>query len=159
VLIRQGNGVTDDTAAINAAISAGGRCGQGCASSTTTPAVVYFPAGTYLISSSIIDYYYTQLIGNPNDMPVLLAAPYFSGFGLIDGDPYYSPNLNWGSTNVFYRQVRNFVFDMRNIPATSEATGIHWPTAQATSLQNVVFEMSAASGTRHTGLFCESGAC
>ena len=27
-----GDGVTDDTAAINAAITAGGRCGQGCVS-------------------------------------------------------------------------------------------------------------------------------
>lgn len=153
----QGNGVTDDTAAINAAISDGGRCGEGCASSTTTPAVVYFPAGTYLISSSIIDYYYTQIIGNPNDPPTLLASADFSGFGLIDGDPYYTANLNWGSTNVFMRQVRNFIFDMTNIPATSSATGIHWPTAQATSLQNIVFEMSAASGTQHVGLFCESG--
>jgi glucan 1,3-beta-glucosidase len=58
---------------------------------------------------------------------------------------------------VFFRQIRNFVFDLRGIPATSQATGIHWPTAQATSLQNVVFEMSSAPGTRHTGLFCESG--
>ena len=48
---------------------------------------------------------------------------------------------------------------MTNIPATSAATGIHWPTAQATSLQNVVFEMSSAPGTQHVGLFCESGMC
>jgi glucan 1,3-beta-glucosidase len=38
-------GVTDDTAAINAAISSGGRCGQGCDSTTVTPAVIYFPKG------------------------------------------------------------------------------------------------------------------
>ncbi|KAM3066382.1 hypothetical protein ACMFMG_003111 [Clarireedia jacksonii] len=153
----RGDGVTDDTAAINAAISAGGRCGQGCSSTTTTPAVVYFPAGTYLISSSIIDYYYTQLIGNPNNVPVLKATPNFSGFGLIDGDPYFSPDLNWGSTNVFNRQIRNFIFDMTSIPAGTTATGLHWPTSQATSLQNLVFQMSSAPGTQHTGLFCESG--
>jgi glucan 1,3-beta-glucosidase len=119
--------------------------------------VVYFPAGTYIISSSILDDYYTQLIGNPNDSPVLRATPNFSGFGLIDGDHYYSPNLNWGSTNVFYRQIRNFVIDMTHIPSGSSATGIHWPTAQATSLQNVVFQMSQASGTQHIGLFIENG--
>jgi hypothetical protein len=34
-------GSADDTAAINAAITAGGRCGQGCDSSTVTPALVY----------------------------------------------------------------------------------------------------------------------
>src|ERR1700722_11934123 len=35
-----GDGSTDDTDAINNAISTGGRCGQGCDSSTTTPALV-----------------------------------------------------------------------------------------------------------------------
>ena len=152
-----GDGATDDTAAINSAISFGGRCGQNCASSTTTPAVVYFPAGTYLISSSIIDYYYTQLIGDANNPPTLKATAGFSGFGLVDADPYYTSNLNWVSTDVFARQIRNFVFDMTSIPSGSEATGLHWPTAQATSIQNVVFQMSAASGTQHSGIFIESG--
>ena len=41
----RGDGVTDDTDAINAAISSGGRCGQGCDSQTTTPALVYVPPG------------------------------------------------------------------------------------------------------------------
>ncbi|KAF7895984.1 hypothetical protein EAF00_005999 [Botryotinia globosa] len=153
----KGDGVTDDTAAINAAISAGGRCGQGCSSTSTTPAVVYFPSGTYLISSSIIDYYFTQIIGNPNSLPTLKATPNFVGFGLIDANPYYTPVLNWGSTNVFLRQIRNIIFDMTSIPAATTATGLHWPTSQATSLQNVVFQMSSAPGTQHTGLFCESG--
>ena len=71
-LIQWGDGVTDDTATINAAISAGAWCVPGsCAASIITPAVVYFPAGTYLFSSSIIDYYYTQLIGKPNTLPTL----------------------------------------------------------------------------------------
>lgn len=58
---------------------------------------------------------------------------------------------------MFFRQIRNFVIDMTSIPATSSATGIHWPTAQATSIQNVIFQMSSASGTQHTGIFIESG--
>lgn len=119
---------------------------------------MYFPSGTYLISSSIIDYYYTQLIGNPNCVPTLLATAGFSGFGLIDGDPYGSNGyLDIGSTDVFYRQVRNFIIDMTRIPANSSATGIHWPTAQATSLQNIVFKMSQATGTQHVGFFMEEG--
>ncbi|KAF2086268.1 glycoside hydrolase family 55 protein [Saccharata proteae CBS 121410] len=155
----KGDGITDDTAAINRAISDGNRCGPAnCQSSTTTPAVVYFPAGTYLISTSIIDYYYTQLIGNPNCLPTLKATSGFSGFGLIDGDKYQpSGNLGFGSTNVFYRQIRNFIIDMTSIPATAAATGIHWPTAQASSLQNLVFKMSSNSGTQHQGIFIESG--
>jgi len=90
-------------------------------------------------------------------MPVLKATPNFSGFGLIDGDQYGGNGLKFGATNVFYRQIRNLVFDLTAIPASSSATGVHWPTAQATSLQNCIFNMSDASGTQHQGLFIEDG--
>lgn len=40
-----GDGTTDDTEAINLAISDGNRCGKGCDSTTVTPALVYIPAG------------------------------------------------------------------------------------------------------------------
>ena len=46
---------------------------------------------------------------------------------------------------------------MTDIPANVSATGIHWPTAQTTSLQNVIFKMNAANGTQHQGLFVEEG--
>ncbi|KAJ5974954.1 hypothetical protein N7481_008661 [Penicillium waksmanii] len=153
----QGDGVTDDTAAINAAISSGNRCGQDCPSDTTTPALVYLPPGTYKISSPIFDYYYTQIIGNPNDLPVIKGSSDFQGGYLIDADPYFSSDLNWGSTVVFFRSIRNIVLDLREIPSGNTVSGIHWPTAQATSLENMVFEMSSASGTKHQGLFIESG--
>lgn len=92
----KGDGVSDDTNAINAAISAGNRCAPGsCQSSTLTPAVVYFPAGTYLVSKPIIDYYYTQLVGNPNSRAVIKATAGFSGIAVIDADPYQS-NGNQG---------------------------------------------------------------
>jgi glucan 1,3-beta-glucosidase len=151
--------VTDDTAAINAAISAGGRNGPSSGqTTTTTPAIVYFPAGTYIVSTSIIDYYFTQLIGNPNSPATLKATSGFVGLGVIDGDQYQSSgNQGWGSTNVFYRQIRNLVIDLTSIPASSAATGIHWPTAQATSIQNVVIHMSQGSGTQHQGIFIENG--
>ncbi|KAK0655378.1 pectate lyase superfamily protein-domain-containing protein [Cercophora newfieldiana] len=60
----KGDGSTDDTEAINKAISDGNRCSQGCSSSTTTtttttPALVYFPPGTYAVSKPIIMLYYT----------------------------------------------------------------------------------------------------
>jgi hypothetical protein len=60
----KGDGVTDDTAAINAAIAYGGNCGQNCLSSTTTGTFIYFPPGTYLISTPINAYYYSQLVGD-----------------------------------------------------------------------------------------------
>lgn len=103
----------------------------------------------------------TQLIGNPNAMPVLKAAANFqplgADIGLIDADPYDSQNPDYGTTNVFYRQVRNLVLDMTSIPAGTSQRGIHWPTAQATSLQNLVFKMSTAAGNQHVGVFIENG--
>ena len=108
----QADGVTDDTDAINQAISSGGRCAPGsCASSTTSPAVVYFPPGIYMINSSIVDYYYTQMVGNPNCLPTIRAFSTFAAppgnIGLIDGDPYGANGLSYGATNVFWRQIRN----------------------------------------------------
>lgn len=60
----KGDGVTDDTAAINAAIQDGNRCGSGCNSTSAYQAVVYFPSGTYIVSTPIVQYYFTQFIGN-----------------------------------------------------------------------------------------------
>jgi glucan 1,3-beta-glucosidase len=152
-----GDGVTDDTAAIQAAIADGGRCGQNCISTTTLPAVVYFPAGTYIVKKPIFDYYYTQMIGNANNPPTIKADSSFSGGYVIDGDPYFTANQNWGSTNVFYRQFRNFVIDTTAVPAGQGISGMHWPTAQATSIQFVTFKMAAGASSQHTGLFIENG--
>ena len=59
-----GDGITDDTAAIQRAMVDGGRCGANCGGSTIHPATLYFPSGTYIISSSIIMYYNTEMLGN-----------------------------------------------------------------------------------------------
>lgn len=83
-----GDGTTDDTEAINKAIADGDRCGEGCDSSTTTPAIVYFPAGTYAVSAPIIQYYYTQFVGDINNLPTLKATAAFEGMAVIDADPY-----------------------------------------------------------------------
>lgn len=154
-----GDGITDDTAAINLAISSpGNRCAPGvCESSTTTPAVVYFPAGTYLISGDIIDYYYTTLIGNPNCLPMLKVTSNYTGSFIIDGDPYGADGLSYGATNVFWRQIRNLVIDTTSVNASTQAVGIHWPTGQATSISNVVFQLNEQPGTQHWGLFIEEG--
>ena len=36
-----------------------------------TPAFVYFPPGTYLVSTPIIQYYYTQFVGDPTNKPTI----------------------------------------------------------------------------------------
>ncbi|KAM5534110.1 hypothetical protein V8D89_012291 [Ganoderma adspersum] len=155
-----GDGVADDTAAINNAISSGVRCGQGCDSSTTQPAVVYFPAGTYKVSSPIIAYYYTVLIGDARTPPKLLADPAFAGMAVIDADPYIpgGGGAQWYvNQNNFFRSVRNFVIDLTRTPAAATSTGIHWQVSQATSIMNVVFEMSTDPNTGHQGIWMENG--
>jgi hypothetical protein len=60
----RGDGRTDDTDAINKAISDGNHCGEECGGSTVKSATVYFPPGTYLVSTPIISYFHTQLVGD-----------------------------------------------------------------------------------------------
>ncbi|EIW85435.1 glycoside hydrolase family 55 protein [Coniophora puteana RWD-64-598 SS2] len=153
-----GDGVADDTAAINAAISSGERCGEGCPSSTTTPALVYFPSGTYLVSTPILAYYYTALIGDARTPPTILASANFSGLAVIDADPYDASGANWYvNQDNFYRSVRNVVIDLTQTPYNATSTGIHWQVSQSTSLVNVVVNMSTENGTAHRGLFMEDG--
>lgn len=95
-----GNGVADDTAAINRAIQDGGRCGLGCDSSTITPAVIYFPAGTYLVTTPIVAMYYSQLVGDPLNVPTIKGAANFVGMALIDSDPYLAGGANWYQNQV-----------------------------------------------------------
>ncbi|KII89977.1 glycoside hydrolase family 55 protein [Plicaturopsis crispa FD-325 SS-3] len=157
----KGDGVTDDTAAINSAISSGTRCGDGnCDSSTVTPAVVYFPKGTYLVSKPLIAYYYTQMIGDAKTPPTLRASPNFVGIAVIDADPYIDGGYGaqwYANQNNFFRSVRNLVIDLTRMPSASSATGLHWQASQATSLINVVVNMSTAPGTNHQGMFMENG--
>ncbi|KAF2007153.1 glycoside hydrolase family 55 protein [Amniculicola lignicola CBS 123094] len=156
----RGDGVTDDTDAINRAISEGNRCGPWvCQSNTDTPAIVYFPAGTYLVSRSIIVYYNTQLMGNPNGRPVLKAASSYQGIGVIDGSQYSNQNgaPGWTSTNLFMRQIRNFEIDLTAVSPTQQANGIHWPASQATSIQNVKIRMTSGANSIHEGIFIENG--
>jgi glucan 1,3-beta-glucosidase len=77
--------------------------------------------------------------------------------GLLDGNQYGANGLAWPATNVFFRQVRNLVFDMTAIPASANAVGIHWPSSQATSITNCAFRMSEGPSSQHVGLFIEEG--
>ncbi|KAH8810663.1 pectate lyase superfamily protein-domain-containing protein [Xylogone sp. PMI_703] len=163
----KGDGVTDDTDAINRAVQDGNRCGLSCGSTTTLGAIVFFPPGTYMVSSPIIQYYYTQFIGDPNTKPTIKGLASFKGIALIDTDVYI-PGGNGSewyiNQNQFYRQIRNFVIDVTAMPNENQSgdqtfvpTGIHWQVAQSTSLQNIDFVMSLGGGTTAVGLFTENG--
>ncbi|KAK8065265.1 hypothetical protein PG997_012012 [Apiospora hydei] len=155
----KGDGVTDDTAAINRAINDGNRCAPGkCASTTTSPALVYFPNGTYIVSDSIVNYYYTQIVGNPNCMPVIKGNSEFKARWVVDGNQYGSDGkLGWGATDVFWTQVRNIIIDTTDIRSSLQVAGIHWTVSQATLLQNIIFKLSQAAGTQHQGVFIAEG--
>ncbi|CAF0855233.1 unnamed protein product [Didymodactylos carnosus] len=157
----RGDGITDDTRAIQNAISSG-RCSaaSACEGSTSEPGLIYFPYGTYLVSTSLQLDYYTQLVGNPsgNRLPTIKCSSGFKAGYVLDGDPYNGAgNLAWGATNNFFREIRNLRIDMTTMDPGLGTSGIHWPVGQATALQNLVIEMSTAEGTQHQGLFIESG--
>ncbi|KAF7310067.1 hypothetical protein MIND_00379700 [Mycena indigotica] len=168
-----GDGVTDDTDAINRAISDGGRCGNlTCQSSSVEPALIYFPGQgrKYLITKPIIPYYYTSLVGDAKNKPHIVARGDFAGIGLIDADVYSGGQVPAGGWNCpssdtewycpvnnFFRSIRNFVIDTRNIPASQFGTGIHWQVGQATSLIGIDFLLSTASGNQHQAVFMENG--
>lgn len=79
---------------------------------------------------------------------------------VIDADPYIpgGGGAQWFiNQNNFFRSVRNFIIDLRQMPASASATGLHWQVSQATSLCNVVVEMSTASGNNHQGIWMENG--
>jgi hypothetical protein len=78
---------------------------------------------------------------------------------LIDADPYADGGINWYTNqNNFFRQIRNFVLDTTAMPVTAGA-GIHWQVAQATSLQNIVFNMRTDGGKSNAqvGIFMDNG--
>jgi len=153
-----GDGIHDDTAAIQQAINgtldAVSRCGQFCDSSTTTPAIVYFPAGTYLTSSPIVMFYYTQLIGDATNLPTIKGMAQFTGGYLLDPDPYDAMGNSWFTNqNNFFRQVRNFILDTTD--NADDFKAIHWQVSQATSLQNIVFNLVV--GSQQTGVWMDNG--
>lgn len=93
-------------------------------------------------------------------MPTIKGSANFNASGgtsmIIDADRYgNSGSLAYGATNVFFRQVRNLVIDTTDVPGT--VYGIHWPSSQATTMQNVVFKLSEQPGNKHTGIFMEEG--
>ncbi|KAL6234792.1 hypothetical protein BDW75DRAFT_230891 [Aspergillus navahoensis] len=160
-----GDGVTDDTEAINRAISDGGRCGASCGSSTIYPAVVWFPAGTYLVSKSIIQYYNTQFLGRRNrqplNVPTILAASSFVGLGVITSYVYVSDNEEWYvNQNNFLRSIKNFKIDIRPTDPSAYICAIHWQVAQGTSLENIEFYMlynSDVPTNTQQGIYMENG--
>lgn len=103
--------------------------------------------------------YYSQLVGNPNDLPRIITSKDFVGLGAIQSDVYI-PNQKGDEWYIeqsnFYRQVRNFIVDIRQT-TTDKAAAFHWQVAQATSMTNVQIFASVDASTTQIGLFTENG--
>src|ERR1051326_6569742 len=116
--------------------------------------MVYFPPGTYLVSSSISIYFGTQIIGDANNWPTIKAASSFVGLGVLSTDIYVTnggtgPDGNalecYINTSRFYSQIRNIRVDIKLTDPNAYVCAIHYQVAQATSIQNV--ELIATTGT------------
>lgn len=44
--------------------------------------------------------YYTQFIGDANNLPVILGLPNFYGIALLDSDPYLAYGVSWWANQV-----------------------------------------------------------
>ena len=155
----KGDGAADDTAAIMLAMRDGNRCAENCNGATTKNAVVYFPKGTYAVTGTIQVLFGTQMIGDANSWPTILAKDSFVGLGVLSTDEYVVDGGNgtdgkpmewYINTASFYRQIRNFRIDITQTPADKQVCGIHYQIAQATSLQFV--EIIAKTGTTQQGI-------
>jgi len=144
----------DSTQAIQRAIDDGKRCGAACNGATTKNAIVYFPPGQYLVSSSISIYFGTQIIGDANNWPTIKAAPSFVGLGVLSTDVYVANGgtgpdgnaLEWYiNTARFYGQIRNLRVDITKTDPGAYVAALHYQVAQATTIENV--ELIANSAT------------
>ena len=155
-----GDGVHDDTAAVQAAIDIN-QTGSDGSNMAKSAAIVYIPAGTYVISDTIVLWFYTHLVGNAVCHPTLLLAHSATGFdGAAGNKPIIAVNgglnetasrhawwlqyqLEGGHANdLFYTHARNLniVTEANN----AGAVGIYWDVAQQTSLRNISINLSAS---------------
>jgi glucan 1,3-beta-glucosidase len=144
-----GDGLTDDSEAVQDAINAGNNFANRSSNSLGTtgqPAVVYFPAGTYVINNPLQLYVGTVVMGDPINMPTIKAASTFDGDTLIRAkDPSQI------SVENFHIGIKNVMIDSQSVDRDKILTLLDWSISQATQLTNVVFNMPF-DATGHTGL-------
>ncbi|KAF2140154.1 glycoside hydrolase family 55 protein [Aplosporella prunicola CBS 121167] len=143
-------GSRDASGSIQKAINAGAsnyRSREKRAYGTTLqPAVIYLPAGTYLLQGPLQFYTGTVLIGDPINPPILKAHSNYSRDYLVFGkDP------NFGGTVSFYMTLKNVILDSTNLAPDYQITLLDWTVSQATQLTNVRFNMPNFS-KGHTGM-------
>jgi glucan 1,3-beta-glucosidase len=151
----KGDGVSDDTTAIQAAIDAN----RGSINAKAA-AIVYFPPGSYLVSDTLIMWANTELRGSsvPTAPSTLRLAPHAPGFNdtaalkplIATTSGYNQPTAykKWwdnsiASNCIFYMHVHQLTLDI-SASGNSGAVGLYWCVAQQTSLRNLNFLLGGA---------------
>ncbi|EDQ88634.1 uncharacterized protein MONBRDRAFT_32819 [Monosiga brevicollis MX1] len=141
-----GDGVTDDTAALQRVLTEG----RSTPFTLKTPLVVYLPPGTYVVHDTLAMYFYTHLVGNWRCPPTIRLAN--SSTTMSQAYVVTATNFNQGShVSNFYHKLQNVIIDIGD--GNPNAVGIHWAVAQGTSIRNVTVNVNNG----HMGLFVESG--
>ena len=146
-----GDGVHDDTGAIQDAINHGRlQSGMGPAP-TARPfapprrAIVYLPPGMYVLSDTVVLWFFTHLRGSTVDPPVLLLKAHAPGFGNYSAlkpllataggcnqsVPWWRDNFH--ANDMFYNQIHSV--KIRVEAGNGGTVGIYWSIAQQTSLR------------------------
>lgn len=140
-----GNGIHDDTAAIQAAITDGNRNSHD-GGVTGMPALVYIPSGTYKITSPLYLLIQTSLVGNPLNKPVIKPGNKVGANYAIDANDHSTQG-----TNNFYISIRNIKIDTTGMTTTIGVKALNWGVSQGTSLSNVDIVMPYGD-TAHQGI-------
>ena len=152
----KGDGVTDDTAALQLAINHN-RLQAGLPPAPTqrpfappSRAVVYLPPGTYVVSDTLVLWFFTHLRGSTLDPPTVLLKSAAAGFGdagalkpilataggCNQSVPWWSDNFH--ANDMFYNQIHSLRIDAGR--GNSGAVGVYWSIAQQTSIRDLRIE-------------------
>ena len=166
----RGDGIHDDTAAIQAAIDY--RRDDDDLKLTPglgkAPAVVYVPSGRYLVSDTLVLWFYTHLMGSHHCPPTFVLKPNSSGFG--DSEQGLKPVVvamsgyntstyqhDWwdepghigltgrgdNENRNYYNQIHHLCIEIGS--GNFAATGILWGVAQQTSIRSVEIHAGSAA--------------
>lgn len=109
-------------------------------------AVVYIPAGTYLLNNPLQLYVGTVLMGDPTNPPtIILASTFPSAAALYCKDPRYNAVSSW------YTAIKNIKIDSTRVDVARSVILIEWSVGLGCYITNVVLNMPNYS-TGHVGL-------
>ncbi|KAL8709185.1 MAG: hypothetical protein Q9220_006065 [cf. Caloplaca sp. 1 TL-2023] len=150
-----GDGKADDTAALQNAINDDGKGGNRYKNEVTTrPAQVFVPGGRYKVTRQLDMRLNTILVGDPNDMPVFVAASNFQGNTLINGNDFATDGS--GGTTNFFTAIKNVKMDTTQVDKDHTFIALNWGIAQACHLTNIQINMPTNS-KGHTGISMTQG--